>query len=112
MNLPIFHENNELAFILHRVDDVTDFVELTQRATTQEEKTVENEPRDNKTQLEATLVAQAQQIFDVNGALRSREEQLRLIVDNVKEFAILTFDPKGRITAESRCRAHVWLYRI
>jgi PAS domain S-box-containing protein len=99
VNIPIFQENKELAFILHRMDDVTDFVELTQRTSAQEEEAVEDEQREqDKTRLEAALVAQAQHIYEVNGALRSREEQLRLIVDNVKEFAIFTFDPKGRVT--------------
>jgi PAS domain S-box-containing protein len=68
LNSPVTNAAGEIAYIIHRVEDVTEFVRVQRHSTEQERRT------------------------------RQSEESLRLLVEGVKDYAILMLDPQGRVT--------------
>ena len=78
MNSPVFGPNGELAFIVHRVDDVTAFVQ-TQRTSYRGGEAAEPE-EGASTQLEAEIVHRTQQLQQTNEQLRRSEDRFKLAV--------------------------------
>lgn len=68
LNSPVTNAAGEIAYIIHRVEDATEFVRVQRYSTEQERRT------------------------------RQSEESLRLLVEGVKDYAILMLDPQGRVT--------------
>jgi len=116
VNSPVFGTDDEVAFIIHRVEDVTEFVRLKQRGEQQREETEDLRKRAEKMESEIYLRAQelqhvnerqrrankalAAEICDRRRAeetLRASEERFRILVENVKDYAIYGLDSKGRI---------------
>ena len=116
VNSPVFGEDGELAFIIHRVEDVTEFVRLKQRGEEQREETEELRRRAESMASEIFLRAQelqnvnqrqrrankalAAEIIErkrVEATLRTSEERFRILVESVKDYAIFGLDWRGRI---------------
>jgi PAS domain S-box-containing protein len=116
VNSPVFGEDGEVAFIIHRVEDVTEFVRLKQRGEQQREETEELRKRADKMESEVFLRAQELQAVNqrqrrankalaaeicerrrAEETLRASEERFRILVENVKDYAIFGLDPEGRI---------------
>ena len=116
VNSPVFGADNELAFIIHRVEDVTEFVQLKQSGEEQREAT--KDLRKRAEQMESEIFLRAQELQNVNlrqrrankalaaeiierkrveATLRASEERFRILVENVKDYAIVGLDPRGRI---------------
>jgi PAS domain S-box-containing protein len=116
VNSPVVGADNEVAFIIHRVEDVTEFVRLKQRGEKQREET--EELRKHAEKMESEVFLRAQELQDVNQrqrrankvlaaeicerrraeeTLRASEERFRILVENVKDYAIFGLDWKGRI---------------
>jgi PAS domain S-box-containing protein len=116
VNSPVFGADGEVAFIIHRVEDVTEFVRLKQRGEKQREETAELRKLAEK--MESEIFLRAQELQDVNQrqrranlalaaeiierkraeeTLRASEERFRILVENVKDYAIYGLDPLGRI---------------
>src|SRR6266852_1092900 len=60
VNSPVFGRANEIEYIIHRVEDVTEFVRLTQRGTEQEKAT--EELRSRAEQMEVEVYVRAQEL--------------------------------------------------
>lgn len=75
LNSPVLGTNGEVEHIIHRVEDVTDFVRLKQRRAEQEKDFQELRQRSEK--MEAEVFLRAQQIQDANRKLRDANEELR-----------------------------------
>ena len=116
VNSPVCGADNEVAFIIHRVEDVTEFVRLKQCGEEQREATKELRRRAEK--MESEIFQRAQELQNVNQrqrrankalaqeiierrraeeTLRASEERFRILVDNVKGYAIFGLDWKGHI---------------
>ena len=116
VNSPVFGADHEVAFIIHRVEDVTEFVRLKQRGEEQREAT--EDLRRRADQMESEIYLRAQELQNVNQrqrranealaaeiierkraeeTLRASEERFRILVENVKDYAIFGLDPQGRI---------------
>jgi PAS domain S-box-containing protein len=116
VNSPVFGADGEVAFIIHRVEDVTEFVKLKQRGEKQREET--EELRKLAEKMESEIFLRAQELQNVNQrqrranlalaaeiierkraeeTLRASEERFRILVENVKDYAIFGLDPLGRI---------------
>ncbi|HLN29166.1 MAG TPA: ATP-binding protein [Gemmataceae bacterium] len=75
VNSPIFGPDGEIAYIIHRVDDVTEFVRLRQQGADQEKLT--QKLLTHSEQMEAEVVLRAQQIQEGNRRLREINEALQ-----------------------------------
>jgi signal transduction histidine kinase len=64
VNCPVFEQNGELAYIVHRVEDVTEFVKLKQRGIEQEKLTAELKTRTEH--MEAEVYEHARQLEEAN----------------------------------------------
>jgi two-component system cell cycle sensor histidine kinase/response regulator CckA len=120
VNSPIFGANSEVAYIIHRVEDVTEFVRIKMRGTEQER--LAQELRTRGEQMEAEVFLRAHQIQEANqklrdvneeltrlradlerrvqertAELRGSEERIHLLIDGVKDYAILLLDLNGNI---------------
>jgi PAS domain S-box-containing protein len=116
VNSPVIGTDGDLAFIIHRVEDVTEFVRLKQHGEQQQEETDELRRRADK--MESEIFTRAQELQAVNErqrrankalaaeicdrrraeeTLRASEERFRILVESVKDYAIFGLDWKGRI---------------
>jgi signal transduction histidine kinase len=74
LNSPVLDQGGSLANIIHRVEDVTEFVRLKQQGVQQSELTVRLRERAN--QMEAEIYARAWELADANTRLRQANEEL------------------------------------
>jgi len=96
VNSPVLGQNNEVSAIIHRVEDVTDFVRLRQQEVHQEELTEELRSRAEK--IEAEDLLRAREFQERTEAVRQIEQRFRSLVDAVKDYAIFMLDPHGRVS--------------
>lgn len=74
INSPVFRDDGELAYIIHRVDDVTEFVRLKQQGAEQHSLTQTLLTRSE--QMEAEIVLRGQELQAANRRLRESNEAL------------------------------------
>jgi signal transduction histidine kinase len=80
INSPVFGSDGELCYIIHRVDDVTEFIRLKQQGQAQEQLTESLRARGEE--MEAEIFRRAQQIQTANTELRNAKAALE---DQVRE---------------------------
>jgi PAS domain S-box-containing protein len=93
-NSPVL-ENGEVTHIIHRVEDVTDFVRLKE-----ERLGIENQSRDwqqKATRLEAEVFAHAEQVQQVNEQLRAANEQSESLLASISD-GFISLDRQWRFT--------------
>jgi PAS domain S-box-containing protein len=108
VNSPVFGPEGEVAYIIHRVEDVTEFVQMKQAEGAGPDARRMLETRAQ--QMEAEIVLRTQELRKLNDELRASESRFRLIVENVKDFAIFTFDPDGKVVNWSPGAAEIFGY--
>jgi signal transduction histidine kinase len=79
VNSPVLGQEGELRYIIHRVEDVTEFVRLKEHGTEQERLT--EELRTHAGQMEAEVYRRAQQIQEANEQLRQLQAELEARVE-------------------------------
>ncbi|MCI0747149.1 MAG: ATP-binding protein [Verrucomicrobia subdivision 3 bacterium] len=84
VNSPVFGPNGELAYIIHRVEDVTEFVRLRQRGVEQSKLTAELQSRAQ--QMESEVFLRAQEVQEANRKLREANERLAQLDQLKTEF--------------------------
>jgi len=101
VNSPVFDRDSKLAYIIHRVEDVTHFIQLKQQGAEQGRAT--EELRTRTEQMEAEIFQRAQQLQEVNRQLRGANEELleaqerfRALMDSAPD-AMVVVDEHGRI---------------
>ena len=81
MSSPVFGPNGELAFIVHRVDDVTAFIQAQRdREPIPSGRAGNQAAHGASTQLEAEIVRRTQELLLTNEQLRRSEERFKLAV--------------------------------
>jgi PAS domain S-box-containing protein len=80
VNTPVFGPDGEVAYILHRVEDVTGVVRLRQQGA--EQQRVAEALRVRASRLEADLGLRARQLQDANQQLDKYSEELRQLYNN------------------------------
>ncbi|MBL8838618.1 MAG: response regulator [Alphaproteobacteria bacterium] len=83
VNLPILDDGGELRWIIHSVEDVTDFIMLRQRGSDQELETAELRRRAERN--EAEIYRRAQEVQETNRALRESQAQLQQLNETLEE---------------------------
>lgn len=74
INTPVVGEDGEIDYIIHRVEDVTDFVHIKQKEI--EEHKLNEELRERAVRMEAEIFAKSQQIAEVNLEFKKANEEL------------------------------------
>ncbi|MGJ0485447.1 MAG: PAS domain S-box protein [Methylomicrobium sp.] len=95
LNSPVFHADGTLAYIIHRVEDVTEFIRLKHQGVQQNELT--EELRERMEKMEAEMYLRAQEAVRANDNLRDSEENLSVTLNSIGD-AVLATDAAGRIT--------------
>jgi len=104
VNAPVLDSQGEVAYIIHRVEDVTDFVQLKRQETLQQY--LSEELRAHEAKMQAELLSRASEVQEANRQLElmnhelSRsEERFRSMVAGVMDYAIFMLDCEGRISS-------------
>jgi len=100
LNWPVRRPDGGLAYIIHRVEDVTEFVRLKEKGTEQERQT--EVLRGRASQMEAEIFRRAQEIQEANGKLRSANEELVRLYGKTKELEELKTQFFANVSHELR----------
>ncbi|HEV3257379.1 MAG TPA: ATP-binding protein, partial [Gemmataceae bacterium] len=84
VNSPVLGSDGCLAYIIHRVEDVTDFVRLKQAGVEQHKLT--EELRTRAQQMEAEVYLRAQELAEANRRLRAANEEMATLYEQTKEL--------------------------
>jgi signal transduction histidine kinase len=84
VNSPVLGPDGEIAYIVHRVEDVTEFVRLTQVGS--EQQRVNEELRTRAVQMEAEIYLRAQQLGEANQQLKRANEELARLYEQLQEL--------------------------
>jgi PAS domain S-box-containing protein len=96
VNSPVLGPNGEVIAMIHRVEDVTDFIRLKQHDVQQEELTEELRVRAEK--MEGEIHLRAREVQERTEALRQIEVRFRTLVEAVRDYAIFLLDPRGHVS--------------
>ena len=79
INSPVLAEGGQLRYVIHQVEDVTEFVRLKQQRS--EQHKIADELRTRAGQMEAEIHRRAQEIQEANRLLREHQEELEARVE-------------------------------
>lgn len=80
-NWPVFGPDNEIMVIVHRVQDVTEFVQMTRNAVKEQRSNQELHE-----QMEAEIYARSQEVAEVNLKLKQANDELARLYERTKEL--------------------------
>lgn len=95
LNLPVLNSKGEVLYIIHRVEDVTDFVQLKEKQAKNQEVT--EEARARAEQMEAEIFLRSREVKERKEALSLIEQRFRSLVEAVRDYAIYLLDPQGNV---------------
>ncbi|MHC5862583.1 PAS domain-containing hybrid sensor histidine kinase/response regulator [Nostoc sp.] len=81
-NSPVFDENGEMTHIIHRAEDVTEFVRMQQQRN--EQRQLNQSLQTRTEQMEMEIYGRAQKLKQVNEQLQGSEQQLKLALETSK----------------------------
>jgi signal transduction histidine kinase/CheY-like chemotaxis protein len=87
VNSPVLNADGSLAYIIHRVENVTDFVLLKEQGTEQEKLT--DALRERAVQMEADLYARSREVADSSHRLKQANEELVRLYAKAQEVEVL-----------------------
>ena len=85
LNSPAFGKDGKLAYIIHRVEDVTEFVRLTQQSGAQARQSEALRSRVEK--MEAEILSRAGELAEANQNLRRTHEELKSALRELEGFS-------------------------
>lgn len=100
-NSPVLGKDNTVQYIIHRAEDVTEFVR---------QKKLTETLRTTADKMEEEIVHRAQEMQDRNRELQETKERFRLLIDGITDYAIFMLDPEGKITTWGAGAEHITGY--
>ena len=97
INTPVFGADNEMAYIVHRVEDVTEFIHLKHNGV--EYNKLSEEMRERAVQKDVEIYARSQEVAEINLKLKRANEELARQREKLEEV-------NGRLESEARERVH------
>ncbi|MBM9590956.1 response regulator [Leptospira sp. 201903075] len=94
VNSPVLDNDGNLLCIVHRAEDVTEFVHLKQQKLEQSENT--EEMRERIAKMESEVYTRAKEVIEKNDALLNSEQNLSITLSSIGD-AVLTTDEHGVI---------------
>jgi PAS domain S-box-containing protein len=107
VNSPVLGPDQQVLYIIHRVEDVTDFMRLRQAGA--EHQKLAEELRTRAGQMELDIVQRAQELQELNRRLEASEEKFRSLFETASD-AIVTADGRGRICDFNRAAEQTFRY--
>lgn len=110
VNSPVFGPNQQIAYIIHRVEDVTEFVRLKQQGVEQSKLTKELRTRAQK--VEAEIFLRAQELQETNKKLLAANEELARLAAIVEssDDAIISKTLEGIVTSWNKGAERIFGY--
>lgn len=107
INSPILGPDNEVIYIIHRVEDVTQVMLFRQQGVETGGSGAELRGQTTGMNTEIALWQQElaerkrteAELRESQRRLQTSEERLRMMIEGVKDYAIFTLDPEGRVTS-------------
>jgi PAS domain S-box-containing protein len=103
INAPVLGPDHEVAYIIHRVEDVTDYARS--EGQPGDARRVTEELRARATRMETEIFRRAQEVQEANRRLETlnqelarSEQRFRSMVEGIKDYAIFMLDPNGRVS--------------
>jgi len=87
LNSPVFGADGKLRYIIHRVEDVTEFVELKQRGI--EQSRVTEALRERAMQMEADIYLRAREVAAANTKLKQANDEITWLYEKTREIESL-----------------------
>jgi len=113
VNAPVLSPDQEVAYIIHRVEDVTEFVRRRQQDAQQTE-----ELRERAGQMESEIFLRAKEVQEANSRLETANREItqsevrfRSLVAGIKDYAIFMLDPQGRVATWNEGAERIKGYR-
>lgn len=100
MNSPVLDSTGEIRYIIHRVEDVTEFVRLRQRGREQEKLT--EELRLQAERMESEIYLRAQEVAEANRELHRANAELARLYEKTRELEQLKTDLFANVSHELR----------
>jgi signal transduction histidine kinase len=100
MNWPVLGPGGELLYIIHRVEDVTEFVQLKQRGA--EQTRLAEQLQSHAQQMESEIFLRAQEVQHANEKLRKVNEELERLYVKTKELEQLKTQFFANVSHELR----------
>ena len=84
LNSPVLNPDGSLAFIIHRVEDIADFVRIRQNDAEQDRLTQEMLARE--TQMEAEIYSRAREVAEASASLKQANEEITRLYQKTREL--------------------------
>lgn len=84
INTPIFDENRQLINIIHRVEDVTEFIKLKHQGV--EQGKLNEELRQKAVKMETEIFARSREVASASAELKSANEELKVLYEKTREL--------------------------
>lgn len=110
LNSPVLNEDGSLAYIIHRAEDVTEFVQLKQRGA--EQGKLAEEFRERAVQMEAEIYARAREVAEASLKLKNTEQALKQFEAIVasSDDSIVSLTLEGFITSWNKGAERIFGY--